>query len=54
MAESRVSTIVVEVLSTGATPNARTSTVAVEVLHSLTEQLSGTGGHKPIVVVVAG
>lgn len=54
MAESRVSTVVVEVLSTGATPNARTSTVAVEVLHSLSEQLSGAGGQKPVVVVVAG
>jgi hypothetical protein len=53
-AESRVSTVVVEVLSTGAAPNARTSTVAVEVLHSLTEQVSDTGGQKPIVVVVAG
>lgn len=54
MAESRVSTVVVEVLSTGALPNARTSTVAVEVLHALTAQVSGTGGQKPVVVVVAG
>jgi len=54
MAESRVSTVFVEVLSAGATSRARTSTVAVELPHSLTEQLSGTGGQKPIVVVVAG
>jgi hypothetical protein len=34
MAESRVTTVVAEVLSTGGVPNARVTTVAAEVLHS--------------------
>ena len=34
MAESRVSTVVAEVLSTGGAPNARVTTVATEVLSS--------------------
>ena len=34
MAESRVSTVVAEVLSTGGVPNARVTTVIAEVLHT--------------------
>ena len=34
MAESRVTTVVAEVLSTGGEPNARVTTVAAEVLHT--------------------
>ena len=34
MAESRVSTVVAEVLSTGAVPDARVTTVMAEVLHT--------------------
>ena len=34
MAESRVSTVVAEVLSTGGEPHARVTTVVVEVLHT--------------------
>ena len=34
MAESRVTTVLAEVLSTGGAPNARVTTVAAEVLHT--------------------
>jgi hypothetical protein len=34
VAESRVTTLVAEVLSTGGEPNARVTTVAAEVLHT--------------------
>ena len=34
MAESRVTTVVAEVLSTGGAPNARATTVVAEVLHT--------------------
>ena len=34
MAESRVTTVVAEVLSTGGAPNARVTTVVAEVLHT--------------------
>jgi hypothetical protein len=34
MAESRVTTVVAEVLSTGGAPNARVTTFAAEVLHT--------------------
>jgi hypothetical protein len=34
MAESRITTVVAEVLSTGGEPNARVTTVAAEVLHT--------------------
>jgi hypothetical protein len=34
MAESRVTTVVAEILSTGGAPNTRVTTVAAEVLHT--------------------
>jgi hypothetical protein len=54
MAESRVTTIVAEVLHSGGVPNARVTGLVAEVLHGLEELTGGGTGRKPIVVVVAG
>jgi hypothetical protein len=54
MAESRVTTVVAEVLSTGGVPDARMTGLVAEVLHGLEELTAGGTGRKPIVVVVAG
>jgi hypothetical protein len=54
MAESRVTTVVAEVLNTGGVPNARVTGVVAEVLHGLEELTAGGTGRKPVVVVVAG
>ena len=50
MAESRVTTVVAEVLHTGGVPNARVSGLVVEVLHGLEALTTGGTGRKPIVV----
>ena len=50
MAESRVTTVVAEVLHTGGVPNARVSGLVAEVLHGLEALTTGDTGRKPIVV----
>jgi hypothetical protein len=54
MAESRVTTVATEVLSSGGVPRAIATTLVAEVLHGLEELTAGGTGRKAIVVVVAG
>jgi hypothetical protein len=52
--QSRVPTVVAEVLSTGGVSHARVTGLVAEVLHGLEALTAGGAGRKPIVVVVAG
>ena len=54
MAESRVTTVVAEVLHTGGVPNARVSGLVVEVLHGLEALTTGDTGAQAHRGLVAG